>query len=140
VRRDFREWVGVNNLIAQELFSLPPLLDHHQEEQIRISNPKLVWLRSVAIAVEQTGHLDEGLLSHEILEIAQQQNIPIPGVRDTTPEDQLVMQVGKLLGSLFSLQPTVSISGYNIEKMTRREWIPEIPRERDRHYYRFEKP
>jgi hypothetical protein len=139
-RHDFREWVDALNWIVQELFSLPPLLDHHQEEQLRISNPKLVWLRLIAIAVEQAGRLDEGLLPHEIFEIAQQQNINIPGVRDTTPEDQLVMYVGKVLGSLFSSHPNVAISGFTIEKITRREFIPEINRDRDRHYYRFEKP
>jgi hypothetical protein len=34
---------------------LPPLLDGHVEEVLRISDPALSWLRQVAIAVEKDG-------------------------------------------------------------------------------------
>ena len=64
---DFREWSQSLDWIVQNLFALPPLLDGHREEQLRISDPHLTWLRDVAIAVNQAGKLDEGLRPGELV-------------------------------------------------------------------------
>src|SRR5262249_37307445 len=49
-RHDFREWTQTLDWIVQRIFKCAPLMDGHLEEQSRISNPELGWLRKVAFA------------------------------------------------------------------------------------------
>ena len=55
-RHDFREWAQVLDWIVQNLFKLPSLMDGHEQAQQRVSNPDMVFLRAVALAVEEMGN------------------------------------------------------------------------------------
>ena len=57
-RHDFSEACQVLDWIVQNVFKCSPLLDDHENEQSRISNPLLNWLRDVALAVEKEKKLE----------------------------------------------------------------------------------
>src|SRR6266481_2891046 len=52
-RHDFREWVQIADWIVRNVFGLVPVMDGHQQAQERVSNPALVWLRSLILAIDQ---------------------------------------------------------------------------------------
>jgi hypothetical protein len=68
-RHDFTQWAQTLDWIVQNIFNLPPLLDGHVEEVLRVSDSALSWLRQVGIAVEKDKRLDEALSASEIVDI-----------------------------------------------------------------------
>src|SRR2546430_8621396 len=44
---------------ALPIFCLPPLVDGHRDEQLRISSPDRGWIRQVALAVEKENRLED---------------------------------------------------------------------------------
>ena len=59
-RHDFREWAQIVDWIVQNIFQTVPLMDGHQQAQERVSNPALVWLRSVVLAVNAFAYVLRG--------------------------------------------------------------------------------
>ena len=57
MRHDFRDWCQTLDWIVQNILKMPPLMDNHKSTQERMSNPKLVWLRNIALAVQQQKRL-----------------------------------------------------------------------------------
>ena len=139
-RHDFTDWVQPLDSIVQDIFGLAPLIDGHTEEVLRISDPALSWLRQVGIAAEKEDRLDEGLLTHEIIDICQTRGIDLPGVRGFIPSDSLLMHVGKVLGRIFRDLPEIAIDRYKVRKETRKQYRPANEGgDYSKHYYWFEK-
>jgi hypothetical protein len=138
-RHDFTEWAQTLDWIVQEIFGLDPLIDGHVEEILRVSNPALSWLRSVAIAVEKEKRLEEGLLATEIVDICQGRGVELPGVKVFIDPDQMSMCAGRLLNRIFHDTEKVSIDRYKIRRDTRDEYNHARRKTYTKHYYWFEK-
>jgi hypothetical protein len=136
-RHDFREWTRALDWIVQNTFGLAPLMDGHREEQERVSNPSLGWLRQVAIAFEKEGKLGEAFKAAEILEMCEKHGIDVPGGGPRLDEKQVLMLAGKILGRLFRDGSTVMAGGFQVTRETREEWNAEVKRNRPIHYYWF---
>jgi hypothetical protein len=111
--------------IVQEMFGLAPVLDGHREEQSRLSNPKLRWLRLVALAVEQKNRLNDGLKAAQIAGICETDGIDIPGCDSDALKDQIPMQIGKVLKRIFAEQPAIEVSGFNVVREIIQEYNPD---------------
>jgi hypothetical protein len=135
---DFREWAQTLDWIVQDLFSLPPLLDGHREEQRRISDPHLNWLRDVAIAVNQSEKLEEGLRPGELVDLSASRGVVVPGHGRHADEDQQRMLAGRILNKIFSDGDVVTVGGFKVRHEPRNEYNHERRRDVPRHYYWFE--
>lgn len=135
---DFREWSQTLDWIVQNLFGLPPLLAGHREEQQRISDPHLNWLRDVAIAVSHSGKLNEGLRPGELVDLAASRGVVVPGYGRHTNEDQQTMLAGRILNKVFSDNKVVTVGGFQVRHDQRNEHDYERRRVVTRHYYWFE--
>lgn len=138
-RHDFREWCQALDWFVRNIFSGAPLMDGHREEQDRISNPELGWLRRVALAAEKDDRLVDALKPAEIVEICENHGIDVPGCRINMDDKQVLMQAGKVLKRIFRENATVMAGGFEITRETLREYSPERRRETDVHYHRFSK-
>lgn len=113
-RHTFREWVQVVDWIVQNLFHLGPVMDGHQQAQERVSNPALVWLRSLVLAIDQTGELNRALTATEIHAVCESGDIAIPGLRDGADEDKAKRIVGMVMAKLFRDADTLEVDGYQV--------------------------
>jgi hypothetical protein len=138
-RHDFRHWCQTFDWIVQNAFNLPPLLDGHREEQNRLNNPALSWLREVALRVEIDNRLEEGLKPNEITEICENHNLVIPGAERMTDITQVNMQTGRVLKRIFAKQSEVSISGFKVIRTTFEEYDPGLRTNVKKHYHTFER-
>ena len=118
-RHDFREWVQVVDWIVKNVFGLGPVMDGHKEAQERVSNPALVWLRSLALAIDQTGELEHGLTATEIYSLCESANIVIPGLRDGADEDKAKRVIGTVMAKLFRDSDTLDVDGYQVVREER---------------------
>lgn len=118
-RHDFREWVQVLDWIVQNVLGLGPVMDGHQQAQERVSNPALVWLRSVALAVDQTGELGRELTATEIFNLCDSNGITIPGLREGGDEDKAKKVIGSIMAKLFRDSDTLDVDGYQVVREER---------------------
>lgn len=137
-RHDFREWSQPLDWIVHNLFGLPPLLDGHREEQARISDPYLNWLRDVAIAVSQAGKLNEGLRPAELVDLSVARGVSIPGRSRHPNEEGQQMLAGRILIKIFGDGDTINVGGFQVSHTPSSEYDPAQRKELVRHYYRFE--
>ena len=138
-RHDFREWAQSLDWIVQKIFTLSPLLDGHQSEQTRISNPDLGWLRSVALAVEKDKRLSEGLKPAEIANLCENHDIDIPGIRGASDSQKNTLQTGKILKRLFTGQSDLEVSGFKVSRTAHKEYIQARQEWLEQHFHQFEK-
>jgi hypothetical protein len=111
---DFREWAGAANWVIQRVFHLPPLMEGHEEVRERVSTPGLGFLREIALKI---GVAEVTFTATELAERAQDEGIPIPGWEDgRNDHDQLIRQMGKILGKCFKESNTITVEGISIEK------------------------
>jgi hypothetical protein len=118
-RHDFREWVQVADWIVQNVFGLGPVMEGHQEAQERVSNPALVWLRSLALAIDETRDLNREFTATEIHSLCENADITIPGLRDGTDEDKAKRVVGTVMAKLFRDSDTLHLDGYQVVREER---------------------
>jgi hypothetical protein len=136
---DFREFSQSLDWIVQNLFFLPPLLEGHRDEQRRISDPHLNWLRDVAIAVDQAGKLNEGLRPGELVDLANSRGIAVLGHGRLISDEQQRMSAGRILNKIFSDTDTLSVGGFKVRRDQRQEYDHAQRRELAINYYWFEK-
>jgi hypothetical protein len=138
---DFREWCQALDWIVQNVFQLPPLLEGHREEQERISNPYLNWLRDVAVSVEQAGKLDEGLRPGELVDLCAARGLRVPGFGSHTSDDQQTMAAGRILNKLFADADSngLTVGGYLVRRDQRQEYNPDQRRTICVNYFWFGK-
>jgi hypothetical protein len=113
-RHDFRECTQTLDWIVRNIFSLPPLLDGHQEEQERISDPILMWLRDVAIHVKKENRLGEKFRPSEIVDLCEACAIDIPGCRVGLSAEHVQMAAGKNLRRLFKDTNARNVTGITV--------------------------
>jgi hypothetical protein len=139
-RHDFREWCQTFDWIVQDVFKLPPLLDGHREEQDRISNPDLNWLRDVALKVKKDNRLDEKLRPGEIADLCEQHGINLPGCQDGFPPDQLLMRTGKILKRIFGDAQSKTVGGISVTHSIQTEYDSESRNNRTVNFHEFTAP
>jgi Domain of unknown function (DUF3854) len=108
----------------QHIFQLAPLLDDHQNEQERISNPLLNWLRDLALLVEKSEKLEEWLRASEIANICADHNLMVPQCHVDADDKARNQAVGRVLKNLFKGAPSLSVSGFAVERKTFDEYDP----------------
>lgn len=118
-RHDFREWVQVVDWIAQHLFQTAPVMEGHRQAQERVSNPALVWLRNVVMAVQETGELGHSLTATELFNLCESADIAIPGLRPGADEDKGKKVIGTIMAKLFRDQDTLEVDGFNVVREER---------------------
>ena len=100
-RHDFREWVQIVDWICQNIFGTVPVMDGHQQAQQRVSNPALVWLRSLVLAISESGEMNRILTATDINTICESADIPIPGLRSGADDDKAKKFIGIVMAKLF---------------------------------------
>ncbi len=96
---DFRDWARtVEGLIRFVWPDSASLLDGHRAAQERTANPKLVWLRSVCLAIEANNRLNEEISASSIVELCFENDIEIPSLKQDANLDTAKRQVGLILG------------------------------------------
>ena len=118
-RHDFREWVQVVDWIARNLFGTVPVMEGHQQAQESVSNPALIWLRSVALAVNETGDLDRALTATDLYRLCEDAGIAIPRLRPAADEDKGKRAIGLLMGKLFGDQDRIEVDAFDLSREER---------------------
>ncbi len=118
-RHSFRDWVQVVDWIAQNIFGLVAVMDGHQEAQERVSNPSLVWLRSVALAMDEAGELGREFIATEIHTLCESSGIVIPGLRDGGDENKAKKVIGTIMAKLFRDSDTLNVDCYRVVRAKR---------------------
>jgi hypothetical protein len=118
-RHDFREWVQVVDWIAQNTFKTVPVMDGHQQAQERVSNPSLVWVRHLVLAVANAGEMTRGLTATDIYGLCEGADIQIPGLRAGADEEKGRKIIGSIMGKLFRDQDTLEVDGYIVTREER---------------------
>jgi hypothetical protein len=118
-RHDFREWVQLVDWIGQNIFGTVPVMEGHQQAQERVSNPALVWLRSVVLAINDTGELEVGLTATEVYGLCESCDINVPGMRPGADEDKGKKVIGTIMAKLFRDQSTLEVDGFVVTREER---------------------
>ena len=115
-RHDFREWVQVVDWIAQNIFQTVPVMDGHEQAQERVSNPALIWLRSVVLAVNETGELNRALTATDLHGLCDSSDIAIPGLRPGADEDRGKKVIGTIMSKLFRDRESLEVDGFDVAR------------------------
>ncbi len=91
------------------------LLTGHEQAQERTANPALSWLRAVGLVVLKAGKAGQELRAHEIYELSADDQLAIPGMRQTDDE-QGPKTVGRVLAKCFQDGNQVEVDHLTIEK------------------------
>lgn len=118
-RHSFREWVQAVDWIVQNVFGLGPVMDGHQAAQERVSNPALVWLRGLALAIDQAGELNREFNATEIHALCQSATLPIPGLREGADVGKAKKVVGMVMAKLFRDSNPLDVDGYHVTRTER---------------------
>ena len=110
---DFRQWARTLGWIVVRIFGAAPLMAGHHEAKIRLSNPAQSFARQVAVAIAATGGLDQPWTAKSIYELAEANEIPVPGLREPN-DDQGARRVGALMGRVLGGKDSVMLDGITI--------------------------
>ncbi len=123
-RHDFQEYAQTLDWIVQNILDLPPLLEGHQNEQQRLGNPDLNWLRAVCIYAEKQNWFGKegGFTSGQIAELCETYGVQFPGVNGFIPDQQRSMITGKLLKRLFREFDERATGGFIVKRETREHY------------------
>lgn len=120
-RHDFRGWCQAMDWIVRNIFKLPPLLDGHQEQQARVGNPALQWLRGVAIAVVKQGLTGDTMTASALADLSEEEDLALPGRAGC--RDAPNMQIGRAMGKLFKQSSPVVVDSVTVSR--HEEWDDE---------------
>jgi hypothetical protein len=138
-RHDFLEWCRALDWMVQNLCELPPLLDGHTDELLRVSSPALSWLRKVALACQRQGRLNEGLLPREVADVCNEGAIELGKSDRIFSLEQQAMVAGRLLNAVFGEGKTyVIVDRFKVRRETRMEFDQISRVTRLKHYHWFE--
>jgi hypothetical protein len=115
-RHDFKGWVQVVDWIVQNQFNMTPLMDGHQEAQERVSNPDVVFLRSVVLALVRTEQLGEPQSASDIAGICEAHSINIPGIRYSADLDKMARLVGACFARKFREEDSIRMDDFQISR------------------------
>jgi hypothetical protein len=120
-RHDFRDWVQVVDWIVQNKFNMTPLMDGHQEAQERVSNPDMVFLRAVVLALVRQEQIGFPQFATEIAQLCEAESIPIPGVRHYADLEKMARLVGASFGRVFREKDCVLVDEFQISRVLSRK-------------------
>lgn len=136
-RHDFREWSQSLDWIIQNIFKLPPLLDGHREEQLRIASPGLSLLRELAFAVHRSGEIGNDLSATELASLSEIAAIDVPGCAPGADVSVVSRRIGTILGPLFREAEELVVEGFVVRRI-QKDVYDEIRKEnRPSKFYRF---
>jgi hypothetical protein len=92
------------------------VMDGHQQAQERVSNPALVWLRNLVLAISEAGDLNRALIATDIHIICESADIAIPGLRSGADEDKAKKQIGMVMAKLFRDGNIVEADGFLVTR------------------------
>jgi hypothetical protein len=115
-RHDFREWSQTLDWIVQEIFKLPPLLEGHRNEQLRISSAGLSFLREVALLIQTVGQCDKELSASDLASYCDAAGIDVPGCAPGANFDVITRRIGSLLGPLFKESESIEVEGFVVKR------------------------
>jgi hypothetical protein len=97
-RHAFRGWTQALDGIIQHVMELPPLLDGHRDQQDRVANPNLQWLRDIVLAASPSD-IGKEMNTGQFLRIPEDAGIDFPG--NPHSKDEPAIRAGRILGKLF---------------------------------------
>ncbi len=120
-RHDFRQWAQTLDWIVQNLLGCAPLMDGHAQTQARISNPALNWLRDVAILVRKARKLNEPLRTHELLDIIEDTDVEIPGLKEGNLDNDdvraaVLRAMGRKLAKCFRVDDEITLDDFSVQR------------------------
>ncbi len=136
-RHSFADWVGSLDWIVQRLFGLPPLLDGHDSAVVRIANPALSWLRTVALAVIAEGKTGRRFPTNALLEIAQSIDAPVPRARADMPDDAQHRLIGTHMAKCFREGDTLLLDAVSVRRYSTEEYSSQRQRTEKVNRYKF---
>ena len=121
---DFRAWCQTLDWIVQNIFKAKPLMGLHKEAQRRVSNPALVWLRNVALAVQRQGRCEDWIQTNELATILADDGyqVEIPGLADgedlsdDATSKRAWQAMGKRFGTCFRNESRLEIEQFTIDR------------------------
>jgi hypothetical protein len=116
-RHDFREWSQTLDWIIQEIFKLPPLLEGHQAEQLRISSSALSFLRELALVVQKAGDCNENLSTTDLAFYCSAEGIEVPGCAPGADSGMITRRIGSILAPLFREPGSIQVEGFLITRI-----------------------
>jgi hypothetical protein len=136
-RHDFREWDQTLDWILQNIFKLPPLLDGHCEEQLRIASPGLSLLRELAFAVDRCGESGKDLSATELALFCEIAGIEVPRCSSGADVSVVSRRIGSILAPLFRESEELVVEGFVVKRI-QKDAYDEIRKEnRSSKFYRF---
>ncbi len=115
-KHDFREWAEIVDWIVQNIFQTVPVMEGHRQAQERVCNPALVWLRSVVLAVNESGELDCPLTATDLFGLCDSADIPVPGLRPDADEDKGKKIIGTIMAKLFKETNPLEVDGFAVTR------------------------
>lgn len=115
-RHSFREWVQVVDWMAQRILGTVPIMDGHEQAQERVSNPAMVWLRKVVLAVVDAGEMDRPLTATDVHCLCDSRDIEIPGLRPGANEDKGKKVVGSIMAKLFRERDKLEVDAFDVTR------------------------
>jgi len=134
---DLRAWAGALDWIVQELFDAAPLMQGHRMVQERVADRALIWLRSIALAVEQAGRNGTKQSASAIWELGDLEGIELPGAKRDLDEVRGRQRVGQLLGRVFRESDKVDLDGIQVERLEEEHYDEARQKDATRRVYIF---
>ena len=105
------------------MFRGAPLLDGFEDNKHRMSNPHLAWLRNLALAVIHSGNGDRKLRASDLVDIADDAEIELPGSDPDDPRkserDNVLRAMGRKLGRCFRNGDVIQFENLRITRTQR---------------------
>jgi hypothetical protein len=134
---DFREWSQTLDWIVQNIFELPPLLDGHRDEQLRIASPGLSFLRELAFVVHKCDLGGEDLSATQLASLCEIAGIEVPRCPSGADVSVVSRRIGSILGPLFRESEELVVEGFVVRRI-QKDAYDEIRKEnRSSKFYRF---
>jgi hypothetical protein len=138
-RHDFREWSQALDWIIQKIFKLPPLLEGHRAEQLRISSVGLSFLREIALMVQLFDMCNEPLTATELAFYCDARDIEVPGCRPGADLPDISKRIGSVLGPLFRESDSIEVEGFVVSRTVKDVYNAERQENRETKSYVFER-
>jgi hypothetical protein len=127
VDHDFRHWARALGYITKEILGAGHLLQGHRAAQQRMASIDLSWLRELVIAIQKSRKIGCDLRTSDLIEIAIQYSVVIPGVEladsiKSPGNRKICLQIlGKRLSLVFSGKDSVQIDAMRIERRSAKD-------------------
>jgi hypothetical protein len=124
--------------IVQNVFKLPPLLEGHRAEQLRISSAGLSFLRELALVVQKAGECTEHLSTTDLAIFCDADGIEVPGSAPGADTGVITRRIGSILGPLFREPGSIAVDGFLITRIIKPVYNEERKENVMKPFYCFE--